>query len=218
MLSRQFRDRSSPQAGRCKHICLVHGGHLSTADLCGLKGELRDALHLGDGIVLQIPGALRPIVLLRLTTVAEIDAAHQLTHDHKIHALDQLRLQRGIFHQRVRHLHRTQIRIEPQPFAQAQNRFFRAQGRLHAIPFFAAHRTEQDRVRLLACLQRAFRQRRAEFVISGSARVMLLIGKPQPELFICFFQNLDSRARDFSANAIARNDYDFFHHAFLIYS
>ena len=185
---------------------------MAAAQLRRLERELCDALDFGHGIVFEIPCPLVAVLDLRLALLAEVDAADQLAHDDEVSALDKLGLQRRILDERVSDLHGTQIRVKAETLPKTQNRLFRAQSRLYRIPLVAADSAEEHAVRRLRGGERRLRQRRAVLVISRAARIMLLIGERQMELFRRLFQHGDGCIRDFPADAVARYHYDLLFH------
>ena len=92
ILRRERRHRAPPEARGRKHVRLVHRGNFSAAQACRLERETCDALHLGNGVVLHVPGAFCAVHLLGLAFLSEVDAADQLTHDDEVDAAHEFRL------------------------------------------------------------------------------------------------------------------------------
>ena len=57
-----------------------------------LERETRDALYLGDGVVLHIPRTFCSVHLLGLAFLTEVDTADQLAHDDEVDAAHEFRL------------------------------------------------------------------------------------------------------------------------------
>ena len=82
----------------------------------------------------------------RLAPVAEVDAAGELADDEHVDAFEQLRPQRRGRDERRMDGDRAQVREQPEPAAQREERLLRADGRRRIGPLRAADRAEQDRV------------------------------------------------------------------------
>ena len=151
-------------------------------------------------------------MLLGFAFVAEVYAADELAHDDEVNAFDKFRFERGILDKGIRDFYRTQVGVKAEVLAQAEDGLLRTQGRVDIVPFVAADSTEEDAVGCLAGLNRIFRQRRAEFIVSRAACILIRIGKAEAEFFIDFLEDLHCRIRDFFANAVARDYCDFICH------
>ena len=209
---RDLSHRAPPEARGREHIRLVNARDMAAAQLRRLERELCDAFDFRYGIVFEIPCPLVAVLDFRFALLAEVDAADQLAHDDKVSALDKLGLQRRILDERVSDLHGTQIRVKAETLPKTQNRLFRAQSRLYRVPLIAADSAEEHAVRRLRGGERRLRQRRATLVVSRAARIMLLIGERQMELFRRLLEHGDGCIRDFSANAVARYHHDLLCH------
>lgn len=196
--------RAAPEARRREDIGLVDRRDLAAAQLGRLEGELRDAVDLRNGVVLEVPGALGAVVLLRLALVTEVDAADELAHDDEVDALDELRLQRGVLDECIGYFDRAQVGVESEVLAQAEDGLLGAQRRVDVVPLVAADGAEEDAVGHLAGLDRVIRQRRAELVVGRAAGVFVGVGEPEAELLIDLLEDFYRRIRDFLADTIAR--------------
>ena len=202
----QCRHRTPPEPRRCKHVRLVHGRDLGASETRRLERKACDALHLGHGVVLHIPCALHTVHMLRLTFLAEINAADQLSHNDEIDTTHEIGLQRRVLDERIRHLDRTQIRIESEALAQTEDGAFRTQCRLHRIPLRPADRAEEHAVRCLADGERILGQRRTVCIVRRAARIARFIGKSERELRIDGLQDAYGLTRDLLPDAVARDN------------
>ena len=202
----QSRHRTSPEARRCQHVRLVHRRDLGASETRRLKRKARDTLYLGHGVVLHIPCALHTVHMLALALLAEVNAADQLAHNDEIDTAHEIGLQRRVLDERIRHLDRTQIRIESEPLAQAKDGAFGAQRRLHRIPLRPADRTKEHAVRCLAYSECILGQRCPIFIIRRAARIARLIGKSERERCIDGLQDAYRLTRDLLPDAVARDN------------
>ena len=112
----QGSNRPAPEPGGGQHVGLVHGGYLAAAQAGGLKGQPADTVHLGNRIVLQIPGpfmlqqtrveAVKPFFerfLQTLPDIASLAAAEES---------NLLKLWEGLgYYNRARNLQKTALRL-----------------------------------------------------------------------------------------------------------
>ena len=144
----QGDDDLLPQHAGLHHVVLLARGHLVAALAREVEGDAGDALDLERVVDLGVDGALLAVAevddLLRL---AEIDAAGQLAHDHDVEPLDDLALQRrGVGERRIAD-RRTQIGVEREVLAQAQQARLRPRLIGDAGPFRPADRGRAARRR-----------------------------------------------------------------------
>ena len=102
---------------------------------------------------LDLDGRVRALVARALATghflasfVAEVDPARQLAHKNQIDALQALGAQRRGRGKRWMHAHRTQIRVDSQFLAEAEQALLGAQARIWIVPARATHGAQQDGV------------------------------------------------------------------------
>lgn len=134
----------APQTRRRQHVCLVERPDRERR--VGLQGqvcgEAHDALDLGAGVRLGVPGVAVAGVLLAL---AEVQAAGQLADDVEVGAAADLGLERRDVDERLgREVARAQVAVRRHLLAQLQDALLRAHGA--RAPFGAADGAQEDGV------------------------------------------------------------------------
>ncbi len=201
----------APQAAGFQHVGLVHGADLAAAQLGRLEGLAQDALNLIFGIGHGVERGEPFPTVGRSTSHAglalagpEVYAASQLAHNHDVHAVHKLRLERGGVLQRVEDDDRAQIRIQTQLLANAQQALLRARSiRVGGVPLRAAHRRQQHGISCLGRLQRGRRQGLAARVNCAAANQRLLILKGHFILLAQRVEHLHGLGNNLRANAVA---------------
>ena len=85
------------------------------------------------------------------TGVAEVDPAGELADDEQVGAPDALLAQWAGAEERLARLHRAQVRVQPEPLAQAQQTLLGARcARVGGVPLRPADRPQENGVRLAA--------------------------------------------------------------------
>ena len=112
-----------------------------------LEAEADDAAHLGLGVGHRVVGRSPVRAVMRLTSLAEVDAAGELSHDEHVHALDEVASQRRRLDERGFHGDRTQVGVEPEHLADTQEPLLGTHRCRRVVPLGPAHRTEQHGVR-----------------------------------------------------------------------
>ena len=157
----------APQAARLQHVGLVHTRHLAAALAGDFEGLAGDALDLVLGVLQRVVGALarRSVhaggrLVVEALAATEVQATGELADDHHVHAVDDLRAQRGGVGQSVEDLHGTQVGVQAQLLTDAQEPLLRTRGgRIGGVPLRAAHGSQQHRVGSTGRIQRRLGQR-----------------------------------------------------------
>ena len=149
----------------------------------------------------------------RFAAFAKVDAAGQLPQDQDVHAGDPLRLQGRIGRHGGRNLDGAEVGEQAEAFAQAENRFFRANFRRDVVPFRPADSAEQHGVGSFGRRNGRFRQGNAKFVDGSAASQVRRAGAFHVRPGGGGMQDRDRRRSDFRTDAVAGNDNDvLFHH------
>ena len=150
----------APQSAARQHVRLIHRGQLLAALAGEVEPQADDALHLaarvGEGIL--HPDSL--LVRASPARTAKVEPAGELPQHQEVRAVHDLAFQRRGVHERGEGLHRPQVGVQAQLFAQAQQAVFGSRFRRPDVPLGTAHRADEDGIRLLAERQRGVRQGR----------------------------------------------------------
>ncbi len=199
----------APQPARFHDVGLVDLAEPAPALQREIEAGADDALDLNFGVDLGIDaaaGAVRhPLDAARL---AEIDAARQFAHDHQIETGDEIALQGRGVGQRVEHHRRAQIGEQIHFLAQLEEAALGAQFERDRLPFRAADRAEQHRVRGHRLGQRGVGQRHAGGVIGGAADEALGNLEAGDVAAIEELDHAHHLAHDLGADAVTRQNQD----------
>ena len=139
-----FAGDLAPQAGGLQHVGLVHDREVLPAPAGVVEGQAEDALDLGTGVDAGVIGRV-PAVLPSL--LAEIHAAGEFPDAEEIGPVHEFGLQRGLVHEGLEGLHRTEVGVEPQLLADGQQSLLRPHFRRGVVVVFrVAHGAEQHGV------------------------------------------------------------------------
>src|SRR5216683_1282383 len=163
LVAHHLRGHLAPQPRGLEHVRLVHRGE-PPAPLPGhAPGDAHHAPDLLGGVHAQVGGAVGLAPLL-----AEVQPAGQLAHHHQVHVLQQLGLERRRLHQAGMDADRTQVGVQLQLLAQAEQPLLRTHRRVR-VPLRPSDGPEEHRVRAPAQGKRLRGQRRACLVHRHSA-------------------------------------------------
>jgi hypothetical protein len=116
----------APQARSLEHVGLVDARHPPPR---GAEGDLGDALDFGDGVRAGVEGRdCGTSGLAVAASFAEVDAPGELAHDEQVRPLDALAPQRARVEQGRAGPDGTQVRVQPEPLAQAEQALLGAGG------------------------------------------------------------------------------------------
>ena len=145
----------APETSRIENVCLVDARD-PAASLAGRrKGTMRDALDFVLVVAHDVMG-MRASAAIRAGSrdvfhshvLAKIQTAGKLAHDEDIAAAHRRGLERRGVEKCVIDVHRSQVRVEAELLANAEQPVFGPWGiRIDGIPARAANGTEQHRVR-----------------------------------------------------------------------
>ncbi len=169
-----------------------------------LERDPRHARHFVARVAHRVPRfAFRLVPLARL---AEVKPAQQLAHKQNIGAFDDLRPQRAVHRQLLERKRGPQIGKSAQRRANLQQSSLGPLVRRKRVEFVAAHRAQQNRIRVERRFQRVGRQRRS--VLHNGHAADALFGKHK---FVAaqrgdLFQHGNRFAGHFGADAVAGRD------------
>ena len=169
-------DRVAPELADIQDVRLVHGADTPVAFHRDLESHFGDADDLGFGIDHRVE-PLDAVVAARL---AEIDASDQLAYDHQIDPLDDGRLEGRRVDQFVIDGHGPKVREDLQLLSKLQEPCFRPFFTGKIVPFLAADRAKEDRIRALDPLERLFGGGIARRVDRGPAEKILFVFELEP--------------------------------------
>ena len=165
------------------------------------KRELQDALHLGTAVDACVIGGV-PVVLPAF--LAEIHATGKLPDAQEIGPVHELGFQRGLVHQGLESLHRTEVRVQAQLLPNGQQALFRAHlGRGIVVVPGVAHRAEEDGVTVHAQGMGLGRIGVAEAVDGARAYKAVRIGHLVSKAGADGIHDFDGLGHDFRADAVA---------------
>jgi hypothetical protein len=150
-------------------------------------------VHLG------VARAAHAVLVVAAARLAVVDPAGELAHDHEVHALDALAAQRARVGERLEHGRGTQICVEPELLADAQETALGPLVRRERVPFRSAHRAEQDQPALLGACDGRVREGRAFGVDRAAADQALL----EPHVGGDLAQHGGGFSRHFRADPVA---------------
>ena len=219
VLGLQAVHHTAPQAAGVQHVCLVHAAQLLAALLGGLKADAADALDLVLGVGHGVDGLLLAVFQRVSLVIAEVHAADELTHDDEVDALrHDLRLQGAGRGQLGPDLGRAVVGVQAHAGAQAQQALFRALLPGQALPFGAAHGTQQHAVGGQALVQLVLGQGVAVFVDGFTAHGGVGVVEGVAVLFGHLVKHADGLLDDLRAGAVAPDDSNVLFHWFLLTS
>ena len=206
----------TPHAAGFQHVRLVDAGHLVTALARGFERLARDALHLVLAVFQRVVGALAggavraaAFFVVETLAAAEVQAARQLADNHHVHAVHDLGLEGGRVGQRGEDLHGTQVRVQAQRLADAQQALLGTRLRgVGGIPLRTADRRQQHGVGRFGHAQRLVRQRGAARIDGAPAQQRLGVGERRIVLRAHRVQHLDALGDDLGADAVAGKQAD----------
>ncbi len=172
-----------------------------------VEGHPGDAPDLGLLVDQGIdPLALAVVQGLHAARLAEVDAAGELAHDHDVQPGHHLGAQGGCTGQLRVEDGRAQIGEQVQAGAQPQQALFGAQGHVQVVPAVAAHRPEQDGVRLAGQAQGLLGQGVAVGVIGAAADQGPLLLDVQAVGLAQEIEDLDRLGDHFGTDAVPGQD------------
>ena len=191
-------------------MCFSRRGHLVAALAREIEGDAGDALDFEGVVDLGVDGALLAVAEIEdLLRLAEIDAAGQLAHDHDVEPLDHVALQRRRVGERRITDRGTQIGVEAEVLAQAQQARLRPRLVRDVRPFRPADGGEQHRVGGLGARHVGFRDRRAVRVVGAAADQALLGFEPRQTEPRAGARDLLDFGHHFRADAVAGEKEEF---------
>ena len=110
----------APESAGGEHVGFVHARQSLAASPCQLERQAHDAADFRLRVEHRIESLSATRAIMRFAALAEIDAAGELTHDHHVHAVDEVRAQRRRLLERWLDGDRAQVRKESQDLAYPQ--------------------------------------------------------------------------------------------------
>ena len=192
-----------PEAGGVQHVGLIDGGDLFAALAGGFKSNLQNAADLQLAVSLGVIG-LGAVFAIPVATLAEVDAAGQLSDHHQVKALfcgafpqgtggPQSLIQPGGAQVGVKSQHRTQL----------EQSLFGSDITGQAVPLGAAHGAQHDAVGCQTSVDGLLGQRNAAGVDGAAAGQISFAVEGVAKLAAHFFQYLDGVVHDLGADAVA---------------
>ena len=168
-------------------------------------------LRVGHGIHSLLLAVFQRVSLV----LAEVDAADELTHDDEVDALGHdLGLEGAGRGQLGPDLGRAVVGVQAHAGAQAQQALFRALLPGQALPFGAAHGTQQHAVGGQALVQLVLGQGVAVFVDGLAAHCGVGVVEGVAVLFGHLIENAEGLLHDLGAGAVAPDDSNVFFHSY----
>ena len=173
-----------------------------------LEGHMGHPADLMLGVGHDVRGLLLAVRFL-CAVLAEVHAADQLPHHHKVDAAGRdIRPEGAGVGQLGEHPGGTDICIQPHSAPQLEKSPFGTVCGGLVIPLGATHRAQQNAVGLQTGFQTGIRQRDAEGVNGVAAHGGVHIGEGVAEFFSHRIQNLDGLPYDLRADAVSLDDCD----------
>ena len=200
----------TPHAGRFQNIALVNARYLVLALASRLKSLACNTLNLVLAVLQHVVSALTlaavcacALFVVEALTLAEVQATGKLANDHHVNAVDNLGLQCGGICQGVEDLNRTQVGVQAQSLADAQQALFRARSvRVGGVPLRATYRSKQNRIRCVGGIERCLRQRFARCIDGATADKGIFAREVDIVLLAYGIQHLYAFGHDFGADAV----------------
>jgi len=153
-------DHLHPELRGLEHVGLVHVRHVLAAPARRLEGHPADAGDLDLVVHHRVARLALAADDAHPARLAEVQAAGQLAHHQQVDAVDDLGAQRRGLDQRREHAGGTQVGVQAQLLADAQQALLGAPVHRQRVPLRPAHGAEQHGTALLGQRHRLVAQRR----------------------------------------------------------
>ena len=204
----------TPDTAGLEHVCLVDRADLLSALHRHLKRTAADAFDLVHRIVHIVCAGLSPALFAFTAVVlAEVHITGQLTANQNIKPLaNDFGFDWAGSRQRLVHLRRAQVDKQSKRRAQTEQRLFRTFFRRDFVPFGAADRAEQHRIRVFTNLNGLLGQGNPVCINRAATREHFLIVEGMAELFTDCIEHLHRFGHDLRPNAVPLDDCDIVFH------